>query len=123
MWNKTTNEQEQQTTTREKTPELDKNKQPKPAIKDLKKKQAASPNLNNKISDIQDLKLFLARKKLERATKGSSMHTVAASSTQLQNFLQSSAHSSSNGGDRTSQTKPGIPDIAAKGEKTFCWDL
>ena len=111
-----------QTTTKEKTTKMDNNKQQKPAIKDLEKKQAAS---KNKISDIEDLKLFLARKKLERAKNGASKHTAVSSSTQPQNFLPSSARSSDSGGDRTSQTKPGMKNIAAKGKEfsagTYDW--
>ena len=120
--NKTTNEN--QTTTRETTTKMDNNKQQKPAIKDLGKKQAANKKVN-KISDIEDLKLFLARKKLERATNGASKHTAVSSSTQPQNFLPSSARSSDSGGDRTSQTKPGMKNIAAKGKEfsagTYDW--
>ena len=103
---------------------MDNNKQQKPAIKDLGKKQAANKKVN-KISDIEDLKLFLARKKLERAKNGASKHTAVSSSTQPQNFLPSSARSSDSGGDRTSQTKPGMRDIAAKGKEfsagTYDW--
>ena len=103
--NKTTNERGEQET--------------KPATKDLKQKQVAKTRTTRgtkQITDIQQLKLFLAKKKQERAQNGILKNIVASSSTQPLTSIQSSAHSSRYDGDRTSQTKPGEKNIAAKGE-------
>ena len=103
--NETTNEQNKQET--------------KPAIKDLKTKQVAKTTTKRtkQVTDIQELKLFLAKKKQERAQNGTLQKIVASSSTQPLNPVQSSARSSRYDGDRTSQTKPGDKNIAAKGEQ------
>ena len=102
---KTTNEQDKQQT--------------KPATKDQKSKQAVKTTTKGTkpITDIQELKLFLTRKKQERAQNGNLQTIVASSSTQPLNTVQRSARSSRYDGDRTSQTKPGDKNIAAKGEQ------
>ena len=120
--NQTTNKQNAaKTKTTTTTTELDNKEQNKPAQQDLKTKQAVKVKGTKKITDMKDLKLFLAKKKLERAQNGifnQTTQTVAASSSQPLNFLPSSAHRYQCDGDRISQTKPaatGDSDIAAKG--------
>ena len=118
------NKQNKQTavqTTTKTSNKLDNKQQNKHALKDLKTKQSVKVKGTKKITDMQDLKLFLAKKKLEGVQNGifkPKNQNVAATDLQPVKFLPSSAHSSDCDRDRTSQTKPaatGDTHIAAKG--------
>ena len=120
-------EEENTTTTKnnnaaQTTTALDQQQQNNPAQQDLKRNQTVKVKGTKKITDMKDLKLFLAKKKLERAQNGNfkdKNQKVAASIAQPINFLLNSAHSDDHEGNNGSQTKPaatGDTDIAAKGD-------
>ena len=117
----TKNNNAAQTTTRT-TTALDKQQQNNPAQQDLNRNKTVKVKGTKKITDMKDLKLFLAKKKLERAQNGNfkdKNQKVAASIAQPINFLLNSAHSDDHEGNNGSQTKPaatGDTDIAAKGD-------